>query len=40
MDKVMQVMQEVGKKIRQEEYYDQLMLEDPQILGLDNFGES
>lgn len=40
VDKVMQVLKDVGKKMRQEEPYSQYMLEDPQILGVDNFGDS
>jgi small-conductance mechanosensitive channel len=40
VDKVIGVLKEVGKKMRQEEPYNQFMLEDPQILGLDNFGDS
>lgn len=40
VDKVIQVLQDVGKKMRQEEPYNALMLEDPQILGVDDFGDS
>jgi len=40
VDKVIQVLKDVGKKMRQEEPYSQFMLEDPQILGVDNFGDS
>ncbi len=40
VDKVMQVLREVGKKMREEKPYDQLMLEEPQVLGVDGFGES
>jgi small-conductance mechanosensitive channel len=40
VDKVMGVLKDVGKKMRQEEPYRQFMLEDPQILGVDDFGDS
>jgi small conductance mechanosensitive channel len=40
VDQVIEVLQEVGKKMRGEERYRQLMIEDPQVLGVDNFGES
>ncbi len=40
VDKVIQVLQDVGKKMRQEEPYNTLMLDDPQILGVDDFGDS
>jgi len=40
VDKVIDVLKEVGKKMREGKPYDQLMLEDPQILGVDDFGES
>lgn len=40
VDKVMGVLKDVGKKMRQEEPYSQFMLEDPQILGVDDFGDS
>jgi len=40
VDKVMQVLRETGKKMREEKPYDQLMLEEPQVLGVDGFGES
>lgn len=40
VDKVIQVLQDVGKKMKQEEPYNTLMLEDPQILGVDHFGDS
>jgi small conductance mechanosensitive channel len=40
VDKVIGVLEQVGKELRQEEPYNEIMLEDPQILGVDNFGES
>jgi small conductance mechanosensitive channel len=40
VDKVMAVLQDVGKKMRQDEHFGQIMLEDPQILGVDDFGDS
>ena len=40
VDKVIGVLREVGKKMRGEKPYDQLMLDDPQVLGVDGFGES
>ena len=40
VDRVIGVLERVGKELRQEEAYSQIMLEDPQILGVDNFGES
>ncbi|UCB52136.1 MAG: mechanosensitive ion channel family protein [Candidatus Zixiibacteriota bacterium] len=40
VDQVIEVLQEVGKTMRGEERYCQLMLDDPQVLGVDNFGES
>lgn len=40
VDRVMSVIEEVGKKMREEEKYKEMMLEDPQILGVDKFGES
>jgi small-conductance mechanosensitive channel len=40
VDRVIQVLQGVGKKMKKEEYFSQIMLEDPQILGVDDFGDS
>ncbi len=40
VDKVIQVLREVGSKMRQEEPYNQIMLEEPEILGVDSFGDS
>jgi small conductance mechanosensitive channel len=40
VDKVVGILRDVGKKMRQEEPYSQFMLEDPQILGVDDFGDS
>jgi small-conductance mechanosensitive channel len=40
VDKVIAVLERVGKELRQEEAYGQIMVEDPQILGVDNFGDS
>jgi small conductance mechanosensitive channel len=40
VDKVIGVLKDVGKKMRQEEPYSQFMLDDPQILGVDDFGDS
>jgi len=40
VDKVIRVLREVGSKMRQEEPYSSFMLEEPQILGVDGFGDS
>ncbi len=40
VDRVIQLLRDLGKKMRGEEYYSQIMLEDPQILGVDDFGDS
>jgi small-conductance mechanosensitive channel len=40
VDKVTSVLQDVGKKMRQDERFGPVMLEDPQILGVDDFGDS
>jgi hypothetical protein len=36
----MRVMKEMGKKMREEEKYKEIMLEGPQILAVDDFGDS
>jgi small-conductance mechanosensitive channel len=40
VDQVMDLLREVGRKMRAEEEYCSLMIEDPQILGVDDFGDS
>jgi small-conductance mechanosensitive channel len=40
VNKVISILQDVGKKMRQDEHFGQIMLEDPQILGVDDFGDS
>jgi len=40
VDQVMGVLKDVGKKMQGEEYFGQIMLEEPQILGVDDFGDS
>lgn len=40
VDKVTHLLEEVGKRMRGEERYNHLMIDDPQVLGVDNFGES
>jgi small conductance mechanosensitive channel len=40
IDKVIGLLRQVGKTMRAEQPYDQLMLGDPQVLGVDGFGES
>jgi small conductance mechanosensitive channel len=39
-DHVIDIMKEVGKEMRKDETYGPLMLEDPDIFGLDKFSES
>jgi small-conductance mechanosensitive channel len=39
-DHVIEIMQEVGKTMREDEKYGKLMLEDPDIFGVDKFGDS
>lgn len=39
-DHVMRVLRDVGVQMRQEDPWRQMMLEDPEILGLDHFAES
>jgi small-conductance mechanosensitive channel len=39
-DHVIEIMQEVGKIMREDEKYGKLMLEDPDIFGVDKFGDS
>ena len=36
----MRVIKEMGKKMGEEEKYKEIMLEGPQILGVDDFGDS
>jgi small-conductance mechanosensitive channel len=40
VNKVISVLQDVGNNMRQDEYFGPMMLEDPQILGVDDFGDS
>jgi small-conductance mechanosensitive channel len=40
VDKVIGLLRDVGNKMREEEYFGQIMLEEPQILGVDDFGDS
>lgn len=40
VDKVIGILEQVGKELREEEPYNEIMLEDPQILGVDSFGDS
>jgi small conductance mechanosensitive channel len=40
VDQVMEVLREVGRKMREEKQYSSLMIDDPQILGVDDFGDS
>ena len=40
VDQVMDVLREVGRKMREEEEYCSFMIDDPQILGVDDFGDS
>jgi small-conductance mechanosensitive channel len=40
VDQVMDVLREVGRKMREEEAYCSLMTDDPEILGVDDFGDS
>jgi small conductance mechanosensitive channel len=40
VDRVIGLLRQVGKTMRAEQPYDQLMLGDPQVLGVDGFGES
>jgi len=35
-----EVLREVGRKMREEEELSSLMIDDPQILGVDDFGDS
>jgi small-conductance mechanosensitive channel len=39
-DHVIEIMQEVGKTMREDEKYGEFMLEDPDIFGVDKFGDS
>ncbi len=39
-DHVIEIMQEVGKTMGEDEKYGKLMLEDPDIFGVDQFGDS
>ena len=39
-DHVIDIMKQVGKELREDETYGSLMLEDPDIFGLDKFSES
>jgi len=39
-DYVMKVLTELGKGLRQDPYYQDLILDDPEMLGVDSFGDS
>lgn len=39
-DQVVEIMQEVGRIMREDEKFGKLMLEDPDIFGVDKFGDS
>lgn len=39
-DRVMKVLVEVGKELRQDPFFGELILEDPEMLGVDSFGDS
>jgi small conductance mechanosensitive channel len=36
----MKVLTELGKELRQDPYYKDLILDDPEMLGVDSFGDS
>lgn len=40
VDKVIDIIKELGKEIRQDPYFGKLILEDLEMLGVDSFGES
>lgn len=40
VDKVMEVIKEEGKKLREDEYFGRLILEDLEMLGVDSFDDS
>jgi moderate conductance mechanosensitive channel len=39
-DRVMRVLVELGKELRQDPYYGELILDDAEMLGVDSFGDS
>ncbi len=39
-DRVMKVLVELGKELRQDPYYGDLIMDDPEMLGVDSFGDS
>ena len=39
-DRVMKVLLDLGKELRQDPYYGDLILDDPEMLGVDSFGDS
>jgi small conductance mechanosensitive channel len=39
-DQVMKVLTDLGKELRQDPYYGDLILDDPEMLGVDAFGDS
>jgi small-conductance mechanosensitive channel/predicted nucleic acid-binding Zn-ribbon protein len=39
-DHVMKVLMDLGKELRQDPYYGDLVLDDPEMLGVDSFGDS
>ena len=39
-DRVMKVLTDLGKELRQDPYYGDLILDDPEMLGVDAFGDS
>lgn len=40
VDKVMDIMRQVGKELREDEKFGPLMIDDVEIFGVDNFGDS
>ena len=40
VDRVIKILNHVGKKMRREEKYKELMIEDPIVLGVDDLAES
>lgn len=39
-DHVIGIMKEVGRKLREDEHFGRLMLDDPEVFGVDKFGDS
>ena len=40
VDRVMQVLVDLGKELRQDPHFGDLILEDPEMLGVDDFADS